>query len=111
MSYYILDDHRSPVAEPDLLAWGRWYKKADRQIFEYNVDGVRISTVFLGHDNRPLPVGPPILYETMIWGGEYDRHMSRCATEDEARFNHAAAIAMVKGLEADALEAVVKKFL
>ncbi len=68
---YILVD-RMPVPEPDLLKWGRWLESADRRVGETIVEGVRVSTVFLGLDHG-WGEGPPILFETMIFGGEHNQ--------------------------------------
>jgi hypothetical protein len=54
--------------------------------------GVRISTVFLGIDHNHLRQGPPILFETMIFGGPYDQYMDRYCTWAEAEAGHARAV-------------------
>lgn len=65
---YILNEDGEPVPEPDLLAWGRWLETADRQLAEDFVGAVRVSTVFLGIDHRFHGEGPPIVWETMVFG-------------------------------------------
>jgi hypothetical protein len=42
-------------------------------------------------------VGLPILFETMIFGGEHDQYQDRYATRDEALEGHKKALAMAKG--------------
>ena len=57
-----------------------------------------MSTVFLGLDYSFVDDAPPILFETMIFGGEYDQIKQwRYETEKEARENHAS---VVKDLQA-----------
>ena len=44
--------------------------------------------MFLGLDHSFADVGPPILFETMVFGGEHDQEMERYATWDEAVAGH-----------------------
>jgi hypothetical protein len=64
---YILNEAGEPVAEPDLMAWGRWFETAGRHLADDEVGDVRVSTVFLGLDHR-FGDGPPVLWETMVFG-------------------------------------------
>jgi hypothetical protein len=48
----------------------------------------RVSTIFLGLDRRFEGEGPPILFETMVFGGKHDQYQERCATWDEAEAMH-----------------------
>jgi hypothetical protein len=86
---YILDERGEPVIEPDLLKWGRWFETAEeaRRVADTRLEnGVRVSTVFLGLDHNFCMDGPPILWETMVFGGPHDQKMirtsSRAAAED-----------------------------
>jgi hypothetical protein len=56
---------------------------------------VRISTVFLGIDHNHTDDGPPLLYETMIFGGDFDREQVRYTDEDEALAGHDDVVARV----------------
>ncbi len=86
------------VKTKDLLLWGRWMEKhSDRVIERTTVDGVDISTVFLGLDHNWGGNGPPILFETMIFGGEHDEYCDRCATLAQARKMHTRALWLVRG--------------
>lgn len=54
-----------------------------------------VSTVWLGVDTNFLRVGPPIIFETMIFGqiGQEENEMCwRYATEAEAKEGHAAVV-------------------
>lgn len=55
----------------------------------------RVSTIFLAIDHRRSD-GPPILFETMIFGGPFDQYQERCSTWEEAEAMHARAIAKVR---------------
>jgi hypothetical protein len=91
---YILDGHEAkPIA--DILDWARWYGTADRTVAKTDIGDVRVSTVFLGIDHQFEEEGPPLLFETMIFGGALDEEQWRYSTWDEAVVGHAAAVAQV----------------
>lgn len=93
----LVDGEPTPVS---LLEWGRWFDDINnRRVAETFVGDVHISTVFLGIDHR-FGDGPPLWFETMIFGGEHDEFQDRYSTLDEARSGHNRAVAMVQG-EAD----------
>jgi hypothetical protein len=48
--------------------------------------------VFLGLDHRFGGSGPPLLFETMIFGGPLDEEMWRYSSWDAAEAGHAAAV-------------------
>jgi len=56
---------------------------------------VSISTVWLGLDHSWWG-GPPIIFETMIFGGAHDEAQWRYATHLEAIQGHADAVALVR---------------
>lgn len=52
-------------------------------------DGWTVSTVWLGIDHSYLRQGPPIIFETMTFGGPMDSEVhGRYATERSARIGH-----------------------
>jgi hypothetical protein len=51
-------------------------------------EGVEVSTVFLCHDHNFTNKGPPIVFETLVFGGRLDDSMNRYATWDEAERGH-----------------------
>ena len=59
------------------------------------IDGVRVSTLFLGMDNSDSD-GPPLLFETIIAGGFLDQFRMRCTTYEEAEIMHRMVLSMVK---------------
>lgn len=87
MSYYILDN-RKTVPVKDVMTWGRWFEKAERHVADETINGVRVSTVFLGIDHSFGDGGPPILFETMAFLGESE-DSDRCSTWEEAEAMHA----------------------
>ena len=94
MKNYILNG-KIPVVELDIIKWGEWYgSEENKHVDITEFDGVRISTVFLGFDHC-CDGGEPILFETMIFGGEYDQYQDRYTTWEEAEKGHKEAINLV----------------
>lgn len=93
---YILDEQGNPQPCPDVIEWGEWMeasmKSGARVIAHDRDEGGRneifISTVFLGIDHNYLFEGPPILFETMVFGGVLDQEQRRYATRSEAYAGH-----------------------
>lgn len=97
---YILDDHGEPQPAEDLLEWARWFETANRVIAQdrderEGAPDVRVSTIFLGLDHNHWGGGPPILWETMIFGGLHDGYQARYHSRDEALEGHQVACALV----------------
>jgi hypothetical protein len=93
---YILDGKRA-VECGDLMTWAKWFENAgNRRVADETIDGVRVSTVFLSLDYS-FGDGPPMLFETMVFGGSLDQEQDRCTTWDEAEAMHEAMVARVKG--------------
>jgi hypothetical protein len=92
---YMLDGH-TPVRCEDVRAWGRWFEETERRRVRWTElpSGEQISTVFLGMDHQHGDAGPPLLFETMISGGEWADWQDRCSTWEEAEAMHAAAVEM-----------------
>lgn len=99
-TWYKLVD-RMPVP-CSLKEWGAWMAAVgDRRVAYTDTNGITISTVFLGVDHRHFGQGRPVLFETMIFGGEHDGWQNRACTWDEAEAMHAHAVALVQGRESD----------
>jgi len=79
----------------DLMKWAKWFEKADRHVAKDTVNDSDISTVFLGLDHQ-FGSGPPLLFETLVFGGTLDQEMDRYETWDQAEKGHLAMIARVK---------------
>lgn len=94
---YILVGH-DPVLCPDLMKWGVWIQEAERHVAKTGVGDNWISTVFLGLDHS-FGGGPPVLFETMIFGGKHDEYQERYVTWDAAEAGHARAVRMVRRSE------------
>jgi len=93
---YKLDDSGEPVLCTDLMEWGRWYETANRHIADETIGDVRVSTVFLGIDHS-FGAGPPVLFETMVFGGLLGDEQERYSTRAEAEAGHRRMVERVKG--------------
>lgn len=83
----------------DTLAWARlfdqrakseddrWWRVGETKLGE----DVKISTVWLGLDHQWYD-GPPIIFESMIFGGSLDEEMVRYSTWEQAEEGHAMLV-------------------
>ncbi len=94
---YILDGH-TPFPCDDLYKWGQWMDTADRRVKLDKIGDITVSTVFLGL-YYSFGQGEPLLFETMIFGGEHDDYQERYSTWEEAEAGHAKALTMIKAHE------------
>lgn len=93
MKFYILDGNGDPVAV-DLMTFALWFEANDdaRVVKKSDIGSVTVSTVFLGLN---LGVGPPILWETMVFGGELDGEQERYTSKEDALVGHERMMARV----------------
>lgn len=91
MSEHFILQGKTPIPV-DHLTWANWFQTADRIIAYDKGDGIRVSTVFLGLNHEWNPEKPPLIFETMIFGGEFDQNQWRYSTYDEAVAGHAEAL-------------------
>lgn len=105
MGHYILgEDGRTPVLAP-LLVWASAFERGKQarpgsptagagwaRVAHTEIGNVRVSTVFLGLDHSFTEGGPPVLFETLVFGGEHDEEMSRYTTWEDAEQGHMETI-------------------
>jgi hypothetical protein len=74
----------------DMLGWARLVEDNEYKLVEQTEVGEAfVSTVWMGIDhNFASPGNPPLIFETMIFGGDHDECQWRWATEEEARKAH-----------------------
>lgn len=86
--YYILVGKK-----PKAVDESRWKraKAGDtwRRVGHTKVEDALVSTVFLGI-NHSYDDGPPVLFETMVFGGVLDEMQERCSTWEQAEAMHKA---------------------
>ena len=95
--YYILIGQ---TPEPSTAeGWVRWLAEHDRVVHETRVGDYFVSTIFLGLNANYIGRGPPILFETVIFGPDGNSpaldYQRRCSTWEEAKAMHERACAMV----------------
>ena len=91
--FYVLRD-REPVKVDSVEQWAREFEKSDWKVAETKLPGVQVSTVFLGFGHA-FAGGPPLLFETMIFGGKHDEYQARYSTWEEAEKGHEIALKLV----------------
>jgi hypothetical protein len=60
------------------------------------IGDVEVSTVWIGIPQAGSTPERPLIFETMIFGGELDGHTWRYATEQEAELGHERTVAMAR---------------
>lgn len=69
-----------------------------KRVAQNTLKGLNVSTVWLGLDhgfgNKELD--PPIIFETMVFGGDHTEPQWRYATEDAALENHAKIVKAIQ---------------
>jgi hypothetical protein len=116
LGLYILDERGEPVPEPDTVKWGEWlesaYKTGSRRLASDTIGPYYVSTVFLDVDHQFLDGGPPVLWETIIFGTEEEFEiipgkrrrvhktvdMFRYTSRAEALAGHAKAVKLAESL-------------
>lgn len=63
---YILQGKLAVPIE-DTLTWGKWFSENNRIVKQTAIEGVMVSTVFLGIDYNFSNQGDPLLFETMCF--------------------------------------------
>ncbi len=90
---YILKD-KKPILCSDIMEWAKQWESSDRIVKQDTIGDVKISTVFLGLDHS-FGDGPPLLFETIIFGGAHDEYQDRYTTYEEAEAGHEVAKQLV----------------
>lgn len=91
---YILDGHTPKKATEE--EWIRWSSKSNnRRVAQDIIKDINISTVFLTVEHG-FSGGHPIIFETMVFGGEWDEYQERYCSWDKALKGHKIMVAKVK---------------
>jgi hypothetical protein len=95
---YVLDENYHAVEEPSLVAWGQWLEHSANRVVGWTLinSEVEVKTSFLGLDHTPRGRrGPPILFETIIFGGPLDGRYWRYSSWDDAETGHKVAVSKI----------------
>lgn len=94
MHYYLNED--KTYTPCDLYTWAKQFESIDRHLTDDEINGVRISTVWLGNDHNHFG-GKPHLFETMVFKNDDSIYCQRYTTWQEAEEGHKKAIQWVLG--------------
>jgi hypothetical protein len=96
---YKLNEDGRPVYEPSWIKWARWYQIANRHVMDQRIGAARVSTVFLGIDHN-FTGATPVLWETMVFGGQLHLELDRCSgSREQAEPMHAQMVKRVLDVE------------
>lgn len=104
--FFMLDDDKNVVPieggteQERLMRWAAMLEDDGCRYVAFDeVEGVQVSTVFLGLDHG-YGMGPPLVFETMIFGGGegLDMYQVRYSYWDDAVRGHARALAAVRAV-------------
>ena len=92
MAWYILDNNNKPV-KSNIIDCGKWLEANPERkaVKQEHIGDVFVSTVFLGLDHS-FQSATPTLWETMIFGGEYDQYQERYTSYKDALEGHQTAL-------------------
>ena len=96
---YILGPDGQPVPCADPIAWAEFCRDpARRSLRRDTLPGdVFVLTVFLGLDNNHAMIGPPVLWETMVFGPGADGYQVRYTSREEALDGHLRVVRYLEG--------------
>lgn len=86
--YY--DREGNVITEADWLV-----KFKDNSVAWDEIGDVQVSTMWLGRD-QSREGGPPLIFETMCFGGPYNQECRRYSTEQQAREGHCEMVEKVR---------------
>lgn len=99
MSYaYVLNDELKAIAV-DYKGLEEYLKNNGDPVkhiaFNY-VGNILISTIFLSVNCQWKQGEPPLVFETMVFGGKFDEHQTRYSTYEQAVAGHQAIVEIIK---------------
>ena len=108
--WYVLDANHQVVPADDLITWAQFFEKDDaRRVAKTQINGLSVSTVFLGLDHS-WGGDKPLFFETMIFRDEdnappeiyFERiqdwahdYQTRYTTWDEAVEGHETVVTII----------------
>ena len=105
-SKYLLEG-TEPVAYKDVLKLDRKFEAIDTRVARTDItEDIFVSTIFLGLDYQFNKKGPPLLFETMCFGGPLDQEQERYSNWAQAEQGHEFMCGRVRErLEKEAIDA------
>ena len=95
MAWYILDENNKPIRST-IVDCGKWLEENPERkaVKQEHIGDIFISTVFLGLDHA-WDSEIPVLWETMIFGGENDQYQDRYTSVEDALEGHKKALTLI----------------
>ena len=98
---YSLDADGQPVPETDAVQWAEKFEKQNRTLkTDVRKEGpdeiITVSTRFLGVDHNYTFGGPPLLWETRIFGGKNHSYAQRYSSRLDALAGHEDVVKVVE---------------
>jgi hypothetical protein len=95
--WYTLDENNKPIASSSIIEASEWMENNPERkaVKQDKIGDVFISTVFLGL-NHAWNSDIPVLWETMIFGGEHDQYQNRYTSYEDALEGHKKALDLIK---------------
>lgn len=98
--WYVLDENNNPVPCSDLEQIEKFLGNIKKRSLKKTQCGdVEVSTVFLSLNHNYSGYGEPVLWETMIFGGEHDGYQRRYTSKADALLGHEEAVALCSPVE------------
>jgi hypothetical protein len=94
VTHWMLIDGQA-IPTTDVARFIEWKRLNDPHIGDTQIGNIRISTVLLPIDHQ-FGDGPPVIFETMVFGGPLNDEQERYCTLAEARSGHEAMVVRVK---------------
>jgi hypothetical protein len=88
--YFILDADKQVQPVDSVFAWADFQDSPHRYIAYRRRGKVFVSTIFMGLDHQ-YGSGPPLVFETMVFGGPADQYQDRYSSYDDALLGHRRA--------------------
>ena len=96
VDWYVLDENNRPVLVSTSAE--HFAVHPSKNIVEQtNTKYGYVSTVFLGLDHKFIGVGPPVVFETLISGGDRDKDITRYTTWADAKRGHDLIVNEING--------------
>jgi hypothetical protein len=97
--WYILNEDNKPIMAASVIEAAKWLEKnpEKKAVKQEHVGDIYVSTVFLALDHS-LPWDAdktPVLWETIIFGGEHDQYQERYTSYEDALEGHKKALELV----------------
>jgi hypothetical protein len=94
-----MNDKYDKLGNPiDFMTWAKLREdKSYKRVALDRVGEAEVSTVWLGLDHN-FGGGPPLIFETIVFGGERDQDCQLYSTEEQARAGHARIVAELSAI-------------